>query len=71
MERNLFPYYLIRMSIGSFNNRPLSTYPIPPSLQIKLSKAGFLTAGSVVSYRPAELSSSKSYQLQIILEILL
>ena len=40
------------------NNRPLTTYSIPPSIQTKLNKAGLLTAANVLCFRPSELSSS-------------
>jgi len=46
------------MATNNANSRPISTYPIPASIQTKLNKAGFLTTGSVLNLRPSELSSS-------------
>lgn len=46
------------MATNIVNSRPICTYPIPMSIQSKLSKAGFLTTGSVATLRPSELSSS-------------
>ena len=48
-----------RMSLIN-NQRPISTYSIPPLIQNKLSKAGFVTASSVLCLRPSELSSSEN-----------
>ena len=50
----------------ALNNRPLTTFPIPPCIQTKLSKAGFFTAANILCFRPSELSSS-NYKLHLIL----
>ena len=43
------------------NSRPLLTYAIPPAVQSKLSKAGFISNTSIFGLRPSELSSSTEF----------
>ncbi|KAI9556763.1 D repair protein RAD51-like protein [Daphnia sinensis] len=58
------------MATSITNSRPICTYPIPMSIQSKLSKAGFLTTGSVANLRPSELSSSAEISLEDAADVL-
>lgn len=52
------------------NNRPLTTYSIPPSIQTKLNKAGLLTAANVLCFRPSELSSNAQITIEEAADVL-
>ncbi|XP_046439069.1 DNA repair protein RAD51 homolog 3-like isoform X2 [Daphnia pulex] len=58
------------MATNNANSRPISTYPIPASIQTKLNKAGFLTTGSVLNLRPSELSSSAEISVEDAADVL-
>jgi len=54
----------------ALNNRPLTTFPIPPCIQTKLSKAGFFTAANILCFRPSELSSSAEITIEEAADVL-